>query len=359
MHATTRDTDMMRSSDDDRWQAVLRRDRSRDGDFVFAVTSTGIYCRPSCPARRPRLEHVRYFSDPAAAERAGFRACRRCHPRVMATAQEDLAARAMRWIDEHLDERQTLARMASALGVSPGHLQRSFTRATGASPRAYAAARRLETAKSEMRSGADVTSALYAAGYGSNSRFYDQAKTALGMTPSSYRRGGAGMTIRFGTAQSPLGRVLVGATERGVCAVSIGDDDAALEASLRAEYPRATIERDDEAVRRWIDGVLAHLHDRHAVVGLPPLDLAGTPFQQAVWRELRSIPAGERRTYGEVATTIGRPGAARAVASACAANPAALVIPCHRVVRADGGLGGYRWGVERKRALLDAEQQES
>jgi AraC family transcriptional regulator of adaptative response/methylated-DNA-[protein]-cysteine methyltransferase len=354
----TRETDLMRSSDDDRWQTVLRRDRGRDGDFVFAVTSTGIYCRPSCPARRPRLEHVRYFSDPAAAERAGFRACRRCHPRARVTAQEDLVARATMWIEEHLDERQTLGRMAGALGVSPGHLQRSFTRATGVSPRAYAAARRLETAKSEMRSGADVTSALHAAGYGSSSRFYEQAKAALGIPPATYRRGGEGMTIRFGTAASALGSLLVAATERGICAVSIGDDDSALEAALRAEFPRAIVERDDEAVRDGIDAVLGYLQHRSAIATLP-LDLGGTPFQQDVWRALRAIPRGQRRTYAQVAADIGKPGAARAVASACAANPAALVIPCHRVVRGDGGLGGYHWGVERKRALLDEERQAS
>jgi AraC family transcriptional regulator of adaptative response/methylated-DNA-[protein]-cysteine methyltransferase len=262
------------------------------------------------------------------------------------------------WIEEHLDERQTLGRMAGALGVSPGHLQRSFTRATGVSPRAYAAARRLETAKSEMRSGADVTSALHAAGYGSSSRFYEQAKAALGMPPATYRRGGEGMTIRFGTAASALGSLLVAATERGICAVSIGDDDSALEAALRAEFPRAIVERDDEAVRDGIDAVLGYLQHRSAIAALP-LDLGGTPFQQDVWRALRAIPRGQRRTYAQVAADIGKPGAARAVASACAANPAALVIPCHRVVRGDGGLGGYHWGVERKRALLDEERQAS
>ncbi|MCC7023397.1 MAG: bifunctional DNA-binding transcriptional regulator/O6-methylguanine-DNA methyltransferase Ada [Thermomicrobiales bacterium] len=356
MQTMTHDTNTIPAIDDERWQAVLRRDGNRDGEFVFAVDSTGIYCRPSCPARRPRPEHVRFFSSPSAAERAGYRACRRCRPHATTTLREDLAARAAAWIDEHLDERQTLARMGEALGVSPGHLQRSFTRAMGVSPRAYAAARRLETAKAEMRAGADVTSALHTAGYGSSSRFYEQANSALGMPPSSYRRGGEGMTIRFGTAASAMGRVLVAATELGICAASIGDNDGALEAALRSEFPRAAIARDDEAVRDWLDAMLEHLRQRRGIVALP-LDVMGTPFQRSVWRALRAIPEGERRSYAEVAAEIGKPSAARAVAAACAANPVALVIPCHRVVRGDGGLGGYRWGVERKRALLNAEER--
>ena len=240
---------------DDRWQAVVNRDRGRDGQFVFAVSTTGIYCRPSCPARRPRPENVSFFADPAAAERAGFRACRRCRPKAGASSQEELVARATAWLDAHIEERVTLPRLAAALGVSPGHLQRTFTRVTGVSPRVYAAARRLESAKSRLRDGADVTSALHAAGYGSSSRFYAQARSALGMTPTSYKRGGEGMTMNYATTDSPIGRILVAATERGICAVSIGEDDAALEQSLTAEYPRATIRRDDEALRPYVDSV--------------------------------------------------------------------------------------------------------
>src|ERR687890_2097847 len=202
---------------DNRWQAVVDRDRGRDGEFVFAVSTTGIYCRPSCPARRPRPENVSYFANPAAAERAGYRACRRCRPKAVVSSREELVARATAWLDTHVEERVTLPRLAAALGVSPGHLQRTFTRVTGVSPRIYAAARRLEAAKSRLRDGADVTSALHAAGYGSSSRFYAQARSALGMTPTSYKRGGEGMTMSYTTTGSPSGRVLVAATERGIC----------------------------------------------------------------------------------------------------------------------------------------------
>src|SRR5215213_7701716 len=339
---------------DDKWQAVVNRDRGRDGQFVFAVSTTGIYCRPSCPARRPRPENVSVFANPDAAERAGYRACRRCQPKAVASSQEALVARAITWLDAHVEERVTLPRLAAAIGVSPGHLQRTFTRVTGVSPRMYAAARRLESAKSRLRDGYDVTSALYASGYGSSSRFYAQARSAMGMTPTSYKRGGEGMTMNYATTDSPIGQILVAATERGICAVSIGEDDAALEQSLTAEYPRATIRRDDDALRPYVDLVLAYLWDRTPLTTLP-VDVVGTPFQHEVWQALRTIPAGERRTYGQVAATLGNPKSARAVARACATNPAALVIPCHRVVRGDGGSGGYRWGAERKQALLANE----
>jgi AraC family transcriptional regulator, regulatory protein of adaptative response / methylated-DNA-[protein]-cysteine methyltransferase len=342
---------------DDQWQAVVNRDRGRDGQFVFAVSTTGIYCRPSCPARRPRPENVSFFANPDAAERAGYRACRRCQPKAVASSQEELVERATAWLDTHIEERVTLPRLAAALGVSPGHVQRTFTRVTGVSPRAYAAARRLESAKTRLRDGADVTSALYASGYGSSSRFYAQARSALGMTPTSYKRGGEGMTMNYATTDSPIGRVLVAATERGLCAVSIGEDAAALAQSLTAEYPQATIRRDDDALRPYMDSILAHLRDRTSLAALP-LDVVGTPFQHEVWQALRAIPAGERRTYGQIAATLGNPKSARAVARACATNPAALVIPCHRVVRGDGDSGGYRWGSKRKQALLASERIE-
>ncbi|MBA2595115.1 MAG: bifunctional DNA-binding transcriptional regulator/O6-methylguanine-DNA methyltransferase Ada [Chloroflexia bacterium] len=340
--------------DDDRWRAVQQRDRRRDGQFVLAVRTTGIYCRPSCPARMPNRENVSFFADADAAEQAGFRACRRCTPRSPLAPREAMIARATAWLDAHLEERVTLARLAQAVGVSPGHLQRTFTEVTGVSPRQYVAARRLQGAKSRLRHGDDVTTAIYAAGYGSSSRFYAQTRNMLGMTPSSYRRGGAGMTIGFATAESAIGRVLVAATARGICAVSIGEDDAALQSSLTAEFPQATIRRDDDAIRPWLDSVLASLQNRTLLPTLP-LDAPGTPFQRQVWNALQAIPAGERRTYGEVAASLGKPDAARAVASACAANSVAIVIPCHRVVRADGETGGYRWGAERKQALLALE----
>jgi AraC family transcriptional regulator of adaptative response/methylated-DNA-[protein]-cysteine methyltransferase len=354
MLTTARNPETILPHEDDRWLAVQQRDHTRDGEFVFAVSTTGIYCRPSCPARRPRPENVRFFRDAAAAERAGFRACRRCRPRSLVTAQQDLVARATAWLDAHEAERVTLPRLADALGVSPSHLQRTFTRIVGVSPRAYLAARRLEAAKMRLREGEDVASAIYGAGYASSSRFYAQAHGSLGMTPSSYKRGGEGMTIAYGTTSSPLGRVLVAATERGVCAVSIGENDVELETWLAAEYPRATMRRDNDAVRLSLTSIAEYLENQKPLPHLP-LDVPGTPFQRNVWSALRAIPAGERRTYGKLAASLGLPRGARAVANACAANPAALVIPCHRIVPATGSTGGYRWGTERKRTLLAAE----
>jgi AraC family transcriptional regulator of adaptative response/methylated-DNA-[protein]-cysteine methyltransferase len=265
-----------------------------------------------------------------------------------------MIARATAWLDEHIEERVTLSRIAAAVGVSPAHLQRTFTAVIGVSPRQYVAARRLEGAKAHLRNGNDVTTALYAAGYGSSSRFYQQARDALGMSPASYRRGGDGVAIRYTIAESALGRVLVAATDRGICAVSFGDDDGTLEDALKTEYPRATIRRDDEAMRPYLGAVLAQSAGETATFVLP-IDVPGTPFQRQVWETLRAIPRGERRTYGEIAAELGNPKAARAVARACATNPAAVVIPCHRVVRGDGEAGGYRWGMERKEALLASE----
>ena len=348
------------ATDDEHWRAVHERDRARDGAFVYAVRSTGIYCRPSCPSRRPRRERVRFFAAAADAERAGFRACKRCRPDGAAPA-DALAERAKAWIEAHADEKITLVRLGAALGVGPSHLQRTFTRVVGVSPRRYAEACRLDRVKRHLRDGEDVTTALYRAGYGSPSRLYERADDRLGMTPDAYRRGGAGTRIAFDVVASPLGHLLVAATERGVCAARLGDDAAALAASLAAEYPAARIERDAAATGPWVERLLRHLDGREASVDEPldgALDAGGTDFQQRVWEELRAIPAGETRTYGEVATAIGRPTAARAVARACAENPVALVVPCHRVVRGDGGLGGYRWGLDRKRALLDRERRD-
>ena len=343
-------------SDDERWHAVQRRDRGRDGQFVLAVRTTGIYCRPSCPARQPNRKNVLFFADADAAERAGFRACRRCLPRAPEAPREAMVARAAAWLDAHVEERVTLSRLANAIGVSPAHLQRTFTDVAGVSPRQYLAARRLEGAKTRLRNGDDVTTAIHSAGYGSSSRFYAQARAELGMTPSSYRNGGEGMSIAYATAASPLGQILVAATDQGVCSVSLGASDDALQQALTAEFPRAAIRRDAEAIRPWLDSVLASLRERAPLPSLP-LDVGGTPFQRQVWQALRAIPAGERRTYGELASSLGRPNGARAVANACAANPVAIVIPCHRVVRGDGEVGGYRWGAERKRALLAAERR--
>jgi AraC family transcriptional regulator of adaptative response/methylated-DNA-[protein]-cysteine methyltransferase len=337
------------------WKAVVTRDRSQDGAFVYAVRTTGVYCRPSCPSRRPRRENVTFHPTPEDAERAGYRACARCGPGSSPGRGEQAAERAARWLDAHPDARVTLEELARRAGVSPYHLQRTFRRIYGASPREYQDARRLRGLKDALRSGAPVGAATYAAGYGSSRGVYESVRSGLGMTPSAYRRGGRGERIRFGTLATALGRLLVGATERGVCAVSLADDDGALERELRAEFPEASIARDDRGVAAWLTAVARGL------AGGPtpdvPLDLRGTAFQLGVWRALRGIPFGETRSYREVAAAAGRAGAARAVARACAANRVAVLVPCHRVVPAAGGTGGYRWGAERKRALLALERE--
>jgi AraC family transcriptional regulator of adaptative response/methylated-DNA-[protein]-cysteine methyltransferase len=343
--------------DEERWNAVLVRDVRLDGVFVYAVRSTGIYCRPSCPARRPAREQVLFFDVPDAAEQAGFRACRRCRPREddRRAAQAELVQRACRWIESSSDGPPSLAVLGAQLGISPYHLHRVFTRLVGITPRQYADACRLERLKAQLREGEDVTTALYEAGYSSSARVYERSAEQFGMTPGTYGRGGRGMSIRYTIADCPLGRLLVGATEKGICAVSLGDDDTALAAWLAAEYPAAEIRPDTGRLGQWVGALVSHLSGREPHLGLP-VDVRATAFQRQVWEALGAIPAGSTRTYRQIAQAIGRPTAARAVARACATNPVAVVIPCHRVVRGDGGLGGYRWGLERKRALLDREQ---
>lgn len=342
--------------EENRWRAVLARDGRYDGAFVFAVRSTGIYCRPSCSARRARRNQVVFFPDPASAERAGFRACRRCHPQA-ADRKEPApwVERVCRLLEESDDGPLTLARLSAAVGVSPHHLQRTFKRVMGVTPRQYADARRVEGLKARLRQGQDVTRALYEAGYGSSSRLYEQAPAKLGMTPATYRQGGRGMEIHFTTVGSPLGRLLVARTKRGLCSVSLADSDRHLETRLRREYPRADVRRDRNGLSHWVRALVSHLEGRQPRLDLP-LDIRGSAFQCRVWEALRRIPYGTTRTYGEVARAIGRPKAARAVGHACATNPVPLVIPCHRVVRGGGGLGGYGLGIERKRALLEMEK---
>ncbi len=340
--------------DDPRWRAVLARDRRSDDRFVFAVRSTGIYCRPSCPARRPRRVNVVFFTKPAEAERAGFRSCRRCKPREAGEAA--LVAAACRRIDAAPDGAEGLDALAAALAVPARRLRGAFRRQLGVTPREYAQARRVAGFRDRVRKGDAVTSALYESGYGSSSRLYEEAPRRLGMTPGAYRRGGSGLRIAYTTAEAPLGRVLVAATARGIAAVSLGASDAALAEALRDEYPRAVLSRDDARLAPALLSVLAVLSGQDPSADLP-LDVQATAFQHRVWRELSRIPSGSTRTYAEVARRIGRPGAARAVARACAANRLAVLVPCHRVVPGAGGTGGYRWGAERKAALLAREAE--
>jgi AraC family transcriptional regulator of adaptative response/methylated-DNA-[protein]-cysteine methyltransferase len=346
--------------DDLRWTALVARDRAWDGAFFYGVTSTGIYCRPSCPARQPRRSVVEYFDSADAAERAGFRACRRCKP---AEAQAPDPARvrvekACRFIREHCDQRLTLADLARVVGGSPHHLQRTFSRVVGVSPQQYADACRVGRLKRELKEGKNVTTAMYDVGYGSSSRLYEKSDRALGMTPATYRRGAVGVSMRYTILDSPLGRLLVAATPRGVSSVKLGDNDGRLEAQLRAEYPSAALSRDDRRLGDAAGAILQHLSGARPDLGLP-VDVQATAFQWRVWRELQAIPYGQTRSYGEVARRIGRPSAARAVARACATNPVALVIPCHRVVAGDGAPGGYRWGADRKKTLLARERRPS
>ena len=344
----------MTISEESAWNAVEARDATLDGRFVFAVRSTGIYCRPSCPARRPRRENVSFFDAPAAAEEAGFRACLRCSPDARKVT---LAERVRAAIDERIEDGVTLDELSAIVGVSPAHLQRTFKQQFGASPKEYLAARRAERFKAEVRDGKAIADATFEAGYGSSSRLYSQSDARLGMTPATYRRGGRGMRIRYTTASTSIGQLLVGLTDRGICAVAIADDTSSLERELRAEYPEASIERaSDRALDDTVAAVVAQVEERRPAVELP-LDLQATSFQLRVWNTLRKIPLGETRTYAEIAAAVGAPKAARAVANACANNRVALVVPCHRVVPAAGGPGGYRWGAERKKAILARERR--
>lgn len=355
MSSTARDR--THAEDEARWAAVLKRDRSADGAFVTGVLTTGIYCRPSCPARHPKRENVRFYGDAAAAERAGFRACLRCRPKdAAANPEATLVERVRRHLEERRDERVTLEELARVAGKSPFHLQRTFKRATGVTPRQYAASLRLDRFKAGLKGKESVTMALYEAGYGSSSRLYERSTERMGMTPGSYRAGGLGTEIRFATAATAIGTVLIGATERGVCSVKVGDNPAALERDLRREFPAATIRAGGDALDRWVRALTTHLAGDSPRIDLP-IDARGTAFQWKVWEALRAIPYGETRTYREVARSIGAPRAARAVGHACATNPVAIVIPCHRVIREGGGLGGYAYGLAVKKTLLDSERE--
>jgi AraC family transcriptional regulator of adaptative response/methylated-DNA-[protein]-cysteine methyltransferase len=352
-----------RPADDDewRWQAFVARDRTADGRFVAAVRTTGIYCRPSCPSRRPLRDHVEFFESSAAAVRAGYRPCRRCRPERAAAPAAAVVAAARAQIDARPEASWTLVTLADTLGVSPGHLRRLFQRETGLTPRQYVAARRAAALRDGLRAGEAVTAALYRAGYGSSAALYRQSRAALGMRPGDYRRGGAGCAIRYGVAATSLGPLVAAVTDRGLCAVRFVDDAAHAAAELAREFPAAALTPDGAAVAIWLDALVALVEDGAPLAALP-LDVRGTAFQLRVWESVRRIPCGETRTYGEIAHMVGRPRAARAVGRACARNPVALAIPCHRVVTAtvgesarEGGPERYRWGAQRKRVLLARE----
>jgi AraC family transcriptional regulator, regulatory protein of adaptative response / methylated-DNA-[protein]-cysteine methyltransferase len=339
------------------WDAVAGRDRSMDGVFLYAVRSTGVYCRPSCPSRRPRPENVVFFRTREAAEQAGFRACKRCKPDAPCASNpnSELVEKVCRYIDAHPEGPATLEALSRAIGLSPFHLQRTFKALTGITPRAYADSRRLQALKAGLRDGHSVTRSLYDAGYGSSSRLYERASSKLGMTPARYGKQGSGIAIRYTIAKTPIGRMLLAATSKGVCSVQFGESDGTLESDLRREYPRAEISRSDKDLAKWVQAIQGRI--RGDAAKALPLDIRATAFQRLVWEQLRGIPYGSTSSYGEVAKRIGRPKAARAVARACATNPVAVAIPCHRVVRENGDPGGYRWGIQRKRKLLALEEQ--
>jgi len=341
-----------------RWKALASRDSAADGTFVYAVTSTGIYCRPSCPSRRPRADRVRFFATTLEARQSGFRACKRCRPDTVGLVQPgmDAVRRASAYLATHADQTVTLGHLARVASMSAHHLQRRFKAIVGLSPREFQSAVRAGKLRTSLRDGRDVTTAIYEAGYGSPSRVYEAAPTGKGMSLSNYRRGGAGMRIGYSMISAGVGRVLVAATQTGVCSVKIGASETALAADLRREYPSADIAANLKPKAEWVKAISQHLRGDAPSLDLP-IDVQATAFQWKVWRALQRIPYGETRAYAEVARSVGKPKAVRAVASACAKNPVCLVVPCHRVVPSAGGVGGYRWGAERKERLLAKEQR--
>lgn len=344
-------------TDDPRWQAIIARDASADGSFVYAVKTTGVYCRPSCASRRAKRENVQFFASSAAAYSAGFRACKRCKPdQPSATqARASLIAQACRLI-ENSEQAPSLTELAQQAGLSAYHFHRIFKQTTGLTPRQYAHARREARLRGELPTAARITDAIFDAGFGSNSRFYETASRSLGMKPREYRNGGVNATIRFAVGECSLGSILVAQSERGICAILLGDDPDALVRDLQDRFARATLIGGDEQFESLVATVVGFVEQPHLGCTLP-LDIRGTVFQQRVWQALRELPAGTTATYSEIARRIGMPNAVRAVASACGANAIAVAIPCHRVIRNDGTLSGYRWGIERKRSLLEGERK--
>jgi AraC family transcriptional regulator, regulatory protein of adaptative response / methylated-DNA-[protein]-cysteine methyltransferase len=336
------------------WQATLARDHRADGTFVLAVRSTHIYCRPSCPARRPLRRNVTFFRTREEAEKQGYRPCRRCRPNEV-SASVALVQSAARLLADSAEESTGLGRVARTLGTTQASLRRACLQVTGLNPRELFEALRLKRFKALIRAGKSITDALYETGYGSSSRVYERSNAQLGMTPATYRKGGLGMRLGYTIAKSPLGKVLVAATERGVSAVYLGDTESTLLAELRDEYPRAEISPASDSNERWVKEIMQRIDGKQPHFELP-LDLQATAFQRQVWQELQRIPRGRTRTYSQVARSLGRPKAVRAVARACAMNPVSIVVPCHRVIREDGTLAGYRWGLTRKEQLLAQER---
>lgn len=343
---------------DPRWQSVLERDADADGSFVFAVKTTGIYCRPSCPSRRAKPGNVAFYDGPAAAEAAGFRPCLRCAPKGRSAAEvgAEIIAEACRII-EASEDLPRLDDLAARVGFSSHHFHRRFKAITGLTPREWGAAHRARKVRAELRDKeTTVTEAIYDAGFNANSRFYETSNDVLGMTPTAFRKGGEDTDIRFAVGESALGAILVAESDKGICAIALGDDPEALVNELQDRFPKANLIGGDADFEARVARVVGFVEAPRIGLDLP-LDIRGTAFQQRVWQALRRIPAGETVSYAEIARRIGAPKSVRAVAGACAANKIAVAIPCHRVVRGDGALSGYRWGVERKRALLDVERE--
>jgi AraC family transcriptional regulator, regulatory protein of adaptative response / methylated-DNA-[protein]-cysteine methyltransferase len=345
----------MRATPTNYLNAIQQRDTDFDGRFVYAVTSTGIYCRPSCPSRKPKTENIEVFNLPELARQAGYRACKRCHPDEVKVSDPQLekARDICRYIEVHLDE-VTLEQLSQVFSLSPSHLQRTFTQTVGISPQAYAEACRMNKVKLALQEGDDISGAVYDAGYGSSSRLYSKANSELGMTPKTYKEKGQDTLIHYTITDSSLGKLLVAATDKGICAVRLADTQEELETTLVQEFSNANLVRDDATLARYVKDILANLNGKLPNLDLP-IDVKATAFQKRVWQELQKIPYGETRSYSDVAKLLGQPSAVRAVARACATNSVGIVIPCHRVVAANGSLSGYRWGVERKRELLKRE----
>jgi AraC family transcriptional regulator of adaptative response/methylated-DNA-[protein]-cysteine methyltransferase len=353
---TSRATSPVIRSDDARWRAVVAKDDQADGQFWYAVKTTGIFCRPSCPSRPPLRENVSFHPTPAAAEKAGFRACKRCDPKGpgLATKQAEAVATACRMIKD-AEEFPSLGELGKAVHMSPGYFQRLFKRVTGLTPKSYANAHRADRVKKALPKRGTVTEAIYEAGFNSNGRFYADSGKMLGMKPKEYRDGGAGNTIRFAIGECSLGSILVASSQKGVCAILLGDDPNALADDLQDRFPKANLVGGDADYEKLVAKVVGFIEAPRIGLKLP-LDIRGTAFQQRVWKELQRIPAGKTASYTEVASRMGYPRSARAVAQACGANALAVAIPCHRVLRSGGGLSGYRWGVDRKQALLQRER---